>query len=155
MADRLGRQEFPFLIEFSHFSLQESAEEHVPEPYPDGRDPAGGSFLTTRVGRIDVESAGHTHTTTLVYEVWDSQPPAEESSDWDERQEARIVSQSGELTVWTVGGAGPDCILLGRRDTAWRVRVSSAGRDEAKWQAQQGVPTDVERYLMQFWPVEG
>ncbi|MGD3112953.1 hypothetical protein [Streptomyces sp. YGL11-2] len=155
MAELVSQQDFPLMIEFSHFALQECDEECVPEPYPDGREPVEGAFLTERVGRIDVESAGHTHTTVLECEVWDGRPPVDERVVWEEQGEADIVSQSGRLAVWTVGGACAEDIHLVREDTKWRVRICCAGREEARRQAEQGVPCDVERYLLQFWPAEG
>ncbi|MEX2974825.1 hypothetical protein [Streptomyces sp. C184] len=152
MADLLWRQDLPFLIEFSHFTLQESDEDAVPVPYPDAPD-FDAHFLTEHVRRIDVVSAGHTHWTTLECEVWDARPPADDCIDWDEQVDAHIDSPSGEIVVWTGGGAVAEDIHLGRRGTNWGVRINCVGRKDAQWQASQGVPSGVERYSLQFWPM--
>lgn len=138
-------------VEFRHFCLQEADEDFVPVEYPDGRD-ADDAFLTPYEGRVDVRSAGHTHTATLTAQVWQHEPPAEHEQ-WDVQGDTELYSETGHLSLLTCGGPMLDSSIdLGTPRVRWRVRVYSAGREEVAWLATQCVPEGVERYLAQFWP---
>jgi hypothetical protein len=153
VAELIRQQELDVEVDFYGFALQDVDDTQVPVGYPEGRE-AGGAFVTARVGRLDIESAGHTHTAALTAEVWDGEPPtAEERGQWEERAEARIASSSGELAVWAVTGGPMDTYLhLSDSGGVWRVRVYCEGRSEVRRLAQEGVPEGVEYYLVQFWP---
>ncbi|MEV8455494.1 hypothetical protein AB0467_28630 [Streptomyces sp. NPDC052095] len=152
MAGPVMKQRGPVEVEFFGFCLQEGDTAAVPVQFPEGWDTEGG-FLTTCEGRLDVRSAGHTHTADLVVEVWDQPPPADVAGAWEADAQAVIVSPSGTLDVWGVtGGDAGEPVLLGRPGV-WRLRLRCAGRAAVAKQSQHGVPEGVERYLAQFWPV--
>lgn len=67
MAGPVMRQRGPVEVEFFGFCLQERDEAAVPVQFPEDWD-TGGGFLTAREGRLDVRSAGHTHTADLMVE---------------------------------------------------------------------------------------
>ncbi|MFJ9119270.1 hypothetical protein ACIRJO_27455 [Streptomyces sp. NPDC102394] len=153
MAELIRQQELDVEVDFYGFALQDVDDNQVPLGYPEGRE-AGSAFLAARVGRLDIESAGHTHTATLSAEVWDGEPAAaDDRGEWEKRGEARIHSPSGELAVWGVtGGPMHTCLKLADSGGSWRVRVYCEGRAEVRRSAQQGVPEGIEHYLVQFWP---
>ncbi|MCZ1005433.1 hypothetical protein O1L68_00120 [Streptomyces lydicus] len=152
MAELIRRQELDVEVDFYGFCLQEVDDTQVPLEYPEGRK--RGAFLSVHEGRLDVESAGHTHTASLTAEVWDAQPPGEDGrADWDEVGEAHIHCSSGELALWGVaGGPMETCLHLSEVGGTWQVRVFCVGREEVRRLAQEGVPEGVEQYLVQFWP---
>ena len=138
-------------VEYGTFCLQEADEDFVPEAFPDGRS-AGDSFLTPYEGRVDVLSAGHTHTAVLKAQVWSGEPP-EEAGEWEARGECELYSETGRLTVWCSGGPTLGAGLeLGTPRVRWRVRVLSKGRQEVARLAAEGVPQGIERYVAQLWP---
>ncbi|MFJ9721645.1 hypothetical protein ACIRP3_02755 [Streptomyces sp. NPDC101209] len=153
MAELIRQQELDVEVDFYGFALQDVDDNQVPLQYPEGRE-ADGAFLTAREGRLDIESAGHTHTATVSAEVWDGEPAAaDDRGQWEEGGEARIHSPSGELAVWAVTGGPMDtCLKLADGGGSWLVRVYCEGRAEVRRLAQQGVPEGVEHYLVQFWP---
>ncbi|MFI8942737.1 hypothetical protein [Streptomyces syringium] len=153
MPTLLRKQTLHVHVDFYGFGLQDTDDSLVPDPYPDGREDAA-SFLTAHEGRIDIESAGHTHTAALTAETWDAEPPEDRSIAWDVRQDAEILSPSGELEIRTVAGAHDEYLELGTPGALWKLRVYCAGREEVARLAQQGVPEGVERYLAQFWPAD-
>lgn len=111
-------------------------------------------FLNAFPGRLDIHSAGYTHTASVTVEVWDGRPPEQDPSGWDERAEADFESSSGEVAVWSMGlGRADDVITLADSGGSWRVRVHCAGRSAAAaLSEQEGTGEGVERYLVQFWP---
>lgn len=146
----VSRQQISVEVEFYGFSLQESTDDAVAALFPEGWEAGAGQFLTQRPGRLDVESAGHTHTAAVDVEVWAGEPP-EAVGQWDAAAEGEIRCPSGVLDVWGVtGGPVGDQIMLGAPGV-WRARVWCAGRNEVAEQAQHGVPEGVERYLVRFW----
>lgn len=98
MAGPVMRQRGPVEVEFFGFCLQERDDAAVPVQFPEDWD-AGGGFLTVCERRLDVESAGHTHTADLIVEVWDGPPPADAEGCWEADAQAVIVSPSGVLDV--------------------------------------------------------
>jgi hypothetical protein len=153
VAELIRQQELDVEVDFYGFALQDVDDSQVPVEYPDDRE-AGSAFLTAREGRLDIESAGHTHTATLSAEVWDGEPPAaQDRGDWEERAEAQFHSPSGELAVWAVTGGPMDTYLnLSNAGGSWRVRVYCEGRAKVRRLAAEGVPEGIEHYLVQFWP---
>ncbi|MEU5160917.1 hypothetical protein AB0G74_15100 [Streptomyces sp. NPDC020875] len=109
-------------------------------------------MVAGRVGRVDLESAGHTHEAVMDVEVWNGEPPGEAPGEWDVIADTRLYSLSGELDVWGMTGPIEETVLLGREGVYWRVRVRCAGRAEVARLAALGVPEGVERWLVQFWP---
>ncbi|MGW1760666.1 hypothetical protein [Streptomyces mirabilis] len=75
MAELIQQQKLDVEVDFYGFALQDLDATQVPLEYPEGRE-ADGAFLTAHEGRLDVESAGHTHTAAMTAEVWDGEPPA-------------------------------------------------------------------------------
>ncbi|MGI5479457.1 hypothetical protein [Streptomyces lavendofoliae] len=154
MGQLLQRQDLVAEIDFYGFCLQDVDDTCVPIEYPEGR--VQGAFLTAHEGRLDFESAGHTHTAALAVEIWDEQPPEQAEEVWDQQGGARLRSPSGQLAVWGVaGGPGTTYVDLLASGRTWNVRAYCAGREEVRRLAQEGVPEGVERYLVQFWPAAG
>ncbi|MFF4041153.1 hypothetical protein [Streptomyces sp. NPDC001816] len=153
MAELIRQQDADVEVDFNGFALQDVDDTLVPLEYPEGREP-GGAFLTAREARLDIESAGHTHTATLATEVWDTEPPAaDDRGDWEERGEVVLHCPSGELALWGVtSGPRETYLQLPEKDVTWRVRVYCEGRQEVRRLAQEGVPEGIEHYLVQFWP---
>ncbi|MGW1659261.1 hypothetical protein [Streptomyces atratus] len=152
MTGPVMRQRGPVEVEFFGFCLQERDEAGVPVQFPEDWD-TEGAFLTAREGRLDVRSAGHTHTADLTVEVWDELPSTEVAGDWEADAQALIVSPSGTLDVWGVTGADAgESVSLGRPGV-WHVRLRCTGRAAVAEQSQHGVPEGVEQYFAQFWPV--
>jgi hypothetical protein len=154
MAELVRQQHLHADVDYHGFGLQESDDADLPVPFPD--DFARGAFLNAFPGRLDIYSAGHTHTASVTVQVWDGPPPEEDSSTWDEQDEADFESTSGEVAVWSKGlGRAEDAIRLGESGGSWRVRVSCTGRREAAaLSAQEGTGHGVEKYLVQFWPAQ-
>ncbi|WP_234342684.1 hypothetical protein [Streptomyces sp. NRRL B-3648] len=134
------------------FALQESDDAFLALEFPDEFD--FGAFLSTHPGRLDITSAGHTHTASLAVEVWDGLAPVQDTVAWEEQAEADFESVSGQVAVWSMSlGRLDDVITLADSGGSWRVRVSSAGRAEVKALAESEEHIKgVERYLVQFWP---
>ncbi|MBP2401302.1 hypothetical protein [Streptomyces syringium] len=151
MATMLRQQEVDVHVDFYGFGLQDTDDSAVPDSYPDGREP-DGPFLSAYEGRIDIESAGHTHTAALTVEVWDANPPQDKRLAWEVQDETELQSPSGELEIRAAAGAQEGYVELGSPNRLWRVRLFCAGREEVADLAQHGVPNGVERYLAQFWP---
>ncbi|MBH1938931.1 hypothetical protein I5Q34_32520 [Streptomyces sp. AV19] len=154
MPDLVSKQLLHIPIDFYGFALQDIDDSAVPVPYPDDVDPElnPAGFLTFHEGRIDVQSAGHTHEIRFVAEVWDSEPGEDHSKEWEAQATGELRSPSGELAFWTVAGSPDETVLLGKATDLWRVRMYSAGRTEVQRLAQRGVPKGIEQYLAQFWP---
>ncbi|MFF1626953.1 hypothetical protein [Streptomyces sp. NPDC058272] len=113
-------------------------------------------FLNTFRGRLDIYSAGHTHTASVTAEVWDGPPPVQDPANWDEQDEADFESTSGEVAVWSMSlGRSDDVITLAELGGSWRVRVNCAGRNEAAaLSGDEGTGEGVEKDLVQFWPAK-
>ncbi|MFI1884861.1 hypothetical protein [Streptomyces jumonjinensis] len=154
MARKVREQRLEPWVDFFGLCLQESDDEGVPVRWPEERD-MGGGFLIAREGRIDLESAGHTHQAVMTVEVWDGEPPAEVPGEWEEQAEAELFSRSGELVVWAVT-MGPDeeVVELGQPGVRWRVRVRCGGRARVAELAPLDVVEGIEVYLVQLWPCD-
>ncbi|MFJ8676388.1 hypothetical protein [Streptomyces sp. NPDC093589] len=153
MARVVSEQTMDVRVEFNHFCMQESDEDFVPVPYPDGEE-SPGRFLTVYEGRIDVASGGHTHVAVLTARVWDGEPAADSGDSWEAQGQAELFSETGELSFIVAGGPQLTTLDLGAAARRWAVRVRSAGRQEVALLAREGVAHGVERYLMDFWPVD-
>jgi hypothetical protein len=139
-------------VDFYGLCLQDADLAQVPVPYPGERVMEG--FITAHQGRVDLESAGHTHTAVMRAEVWDGEPPPDTSRVWEEQGETQLHCVTGSLQVWGVS-CGPilDEITLGVADRDWNVRVCCAGREEvARVVRDEGIAEGIETYLVQFWP---
>ncbi|GAA0414935.1 hypothetical protein [Streptomyces luteireticuli] len=154
MSEPVSKQLLSVPVGFYGFTLQDVDDSTVPVSYPDDIDPEldPAGFLTFREGRIDVQSAGHTHEICFVVEVWDSEPGEDRSKKWEAQAAGEIRSPSGELAFWTVTGSPDETVSLGGATDLWSVRMYSAGRADVQRLAQLGVPKGVEQYLAQFWP---
>ncbi|MGW6455109.1 hypothetical protein ACWF94_04145 [Streptomyces sp. NPDC055078] len=152
VARRMHAQHLEPWVDHFGLCLQEADDAGVPVRWPEGRV-IGGGFLIARVGRIDLESAGHTHQAGLTVEVWDGEPPAELPGEWEEQAEAEVFFPSGEVAVWAVT-MGPDEVIvkLGRTGVRWRVRVRCGGRAQVAELATLDVVEGVEQYVVQMWP---
>ncbi|MET8508510.1 hypothetical protein ABZV60_28310 [Streptomyces sp. NPDC004787] len=137
-------------VAFRAFGFQESDDAAVPVPF--GENFQWGVFLQGHERRLDLFSAGHTHTAAVEVRVWTASPPPAKRS-WDEHGEVDFETTTGELAVWTMTlGRSAQVIRLGRREW-WRVRVGCTGREEvARVTRRDGVAYGVERYVIDFWP---
>lgn len=72
MARRLARHDEAVMVDYYGFCLQDADDLAFPVQWPEGFESV--EFVSGRTGRIDVRSAGHTHTAGLVLEVWDEDP---------------------------------------------------------------------------------
>lgn len=151
MPEMLAEHTMDVRVEFHHFCVQEADDDLVPVPYPDGTAP-DGRFLTAHECRVDVSSAGHTHTATLTAQIWDERPAEDTGIAWEEQGETEICSGSGTLSFVVVGGPQPETLELGVPGRRWGLRICSAGRRQVARLAPEGVPHGVEQYLLQFWP---
>ncbi len=152
MTIRVSRDEVHVHVDFYGWALQEADDSLIPARYPSGKDDSKSRLVTPRSGRLDIASAGHTHTAFLAAEVWESEPPRDEGEKWDACEDARIFSHTGRLAVCVTTTKQLDRITLGRPETTWHARVYCTGRDEVFRLAQLDVPEGIERYLVQFWP---
>ncbi|MFI5942779.1 hypothetical protein ACIBCB_21330 [Streptomyces uncialis] len=148
----LSVQEVEPEVDFYGLCLQDSDLAKVPMPYPGGRVMEG--FVTAHPGRIDIGSAGHTHTAVMGVQVWDGEPPADTSRAWDEQGEADLRCETGSVQVWGVTcGPIPEEVALGAPGRDWRVRIHCSGRREvAGVTEEEGLAEGLERYLVQLWP---
>ena len=137
MASPISRREYSVGVDYHGWALQDFDDMQVPVPFPEGFE--GDPFLAAHPGRLDLLSAGHTHTASLTVEVWDTEP-AVPSGQWEESATAHIACSSGKLRA---GGAAtgpmPGAIELSGESGIWAVRVVSAGRTEVFQQTQHGV----------------
>ncbi|MDQ0599148.1 hypothetical protein QF037_003493 [Streptomyces canus] len=154
MAELVRRQHLDADVGYHALGFQESDDGDLPVPFPD--DFEQGVFLNSFPGRLDIYSAGHTHTASVDAEVWDGQPPPQDPAGWDEQGEADFESTSGEVAVWSMSlGRADDVITLADSGGSWRVRVSCTGRAEAAALSEgEGIGGGVEKYLVQFWPAK-
>jgi hypothetical protein len=153
MAELVRRQHLNADVGYHAFALQESDDADLPVPFPDGFQ--RGVFLNAFPGRLDLYSAGHTHTASVTVEVWDGRPPAHDASGWDEQAEADFDSPSGEVAMWSMSLARTEEVFALGSPGRWRVRVSCVGRAEAAaLSGGEGTGDGVERYLAQFWPAK-
>ncbi|MFF3312831.1 hypothetical protein [Streptomyces sp. NPDC002952] len=152
MAELVRQLHLDADVGYHGFGFQESDDSDLPVPFPD--DFAQGVFLNAFPGRLDIYSAGHTHTASVAVEVWNERPPMPDPAAWDEQAEADFVSTSGDVAVWSMSlGRADDLITLADSGGVWRVRVSSRGRAEAAALSEgDGTGHGVEKYLVQFWP---
>ncbi|PJE97221.1 hypothetical protein CUT44_13695 [Streptomyces carminius] len=151
----MRRQEIEVLVDFHGFALQEADDIQVPLPFPEGRtESSEPAFLVPYEMRLDIHSAGHTHTAVLVAEVWDDQPPPDtnEDGEWEAWGEAEIFSPTGRLSLEVIAGSARQILELGARGRRWKVQVFSAGRSQTARLATVGVPRRIERYTVRFWP---
>ncbi|MEW2576792.1 hypothetical protein [Streptomyces syringium] len=152
MPTLLRDQTIDVRVDFGGFGLQDTDYDALPLPYPDERVVDQAPFLSAFEGRVDVESAAHTHTATLTFEVWDSEPPEDRRAHWEVQGEAEILSPSGELEIRAIAGAQEDYLQLGGPGAMWKMRVYCTGREEvARLELEDGIPHGVEIYLAQFW----
>ncbi|WP_432042503.1 hypothetical protein [Streptomyces cadmiisoli] len=152
MAEVIRRQHIDADVEHHGFGFQESDDADVPVPFPD--DFTDREFLNPFPGRLDIRSAGHTHTASITVEVWNGPPPEPDSTEWDEHAEADFESSRGEVAVWSMGlGRAGDVITLADSGGSWRVRVGCLGRRAAAaLSEQEGTGHGAEKYLVRFWP---
>lgn len=151
MADLVQEQQLAVFVDSFAFAFQESWDADLPVEFPDAFN--ADVFVNAFPGRVDVCSAGHTHTAAVTVQVWDGSPPAEDDSAWDAQGEVGFESVSGDVAVWTPSlGRTDDLIALGAKGS-WRVRVCCAGRAEvAEMRESEESIVGVERYLVQFFP---
>ncbi|SEB57031.1 hypothetical protein [Streptomyces sp. TLI_105] len=151
-ATLMGEQVLEPEVDFYGLCLQDADLSVVPNPYPAGRVMEG--FVHARPGRVDIESAAHTHTAVMTAQVWDAEPPVDDTRVWDEQAETTVRCRTGKLQVGGVT-CGPIAreIELGAPGTQWNVRLYGAGRAEvAKAVEEEGIAEGIETYLVQFWP---
>ncbi|MEU6672165.1 hypothetical protein, partial [Streptomyces sp. NPDC046727] len=127
MAQLVREQRIDVFVSDYAFGLQESDDAFLDLLFPD--DFEFGTFLSTHPRRLDVTSAGHTHTASVTVEVWDGPAPAQDRAGWEEQAEADFESVSGQVAIWSMGvGRLDDLITLADQGGSWRVRIRSSGR---------------------------
>lgn len=153
MVELVQEQRLDVFVDSFAFSFQESWDADLPIAFPDAFD--ADVFVNAFPGRVDLCSAGHTHTAAVTVQVWDGAPPAEDDAAWDVQGEAGFESVSGDVAVWTPSlGRTDDLIELGRKGL-WRVRAHCTGRAEiAELRESEEPVVGVERYLVQFFPAD-
>lgn len=139
-------------IDYFGLSVQDHNAAALPAAYPAGRDPRTEGFLTALPGRIDLKSAGHTHTAAMTVEIHDQRPSLPEG-EWDEVEETAIALSSRRVVIWSVtSGPSGEAIEVGEPGT-WDARVSCSGRPEtARREPVEGPTGGTERYVVQLWP---
>ncbi|MYW21707.1 hypothetical protein GT039_40605 [Streptomyces sp. SID2955] len=152
MPQVVREQHVDVFVSYYAFALQESDDVFLELEFPDEFN--FDAFLSTHPGRLDITSAGHTHTASLTVEVWDGPAPVQDGAAWEEQAEVDFESVSGQVAVWSMSlGRLDDLITLAQSGGSWHVRVSSAGRAAVKALAESEERIKgVERYLVQFWP---
>ncbi|WPO70232.1 hypothetical protein [Streptomyces sp. KN37] len=151
MAGLIQERRLDVFVDSYAFAFIESWDAELPVEFPDGFDT--GVFVNAFPGRVDVCSAGNTHTAAVTVQVWGETPPAEDGSAWEAQGEAGFESLSGDVAVWTPAlGRTDDLIELGGKGS-WRIRVSCTGRTKvAALRESEDPVVGVERYLVQFFP---
>ncbi|MEV4481386.1 hypothetical protein [Micromonospora coxensis] len=109
---------------------------------------AGPNAVTVR------SAAAWDHVAALRLEVWDG--PAPDQPGWADRRDAQARFDSGLVEVNPLVDAGEDEEAVELAPGRYAVRAYVAGRDELlAVQHQPDADLDgIERYLIQFWPVE-
>ncbi|MGW7071713.1 hypothetical protein ACWGII_22850 [Streptomyces sp. NPDC054855] len=151
MAELVQEQRLEVFVDSFAFAFVESWDADVPVEFPDAFN--AEVFVNAFPGRVDLCSAGHTHTAAVTVQVWDGAPPAQEDAVWEVRGEVGFESVSGDVAVWTPSlGRTADLIGLGGKGP-WRVRAHGTCRAELAGLGESPVPVvGVERYLVQFFP---
>ncbi|MFG2143624.1 hypothetical protein ACGFRG_05405 [Streptomyces sp. NPDC048696] len=150
MAAMIKHQELSVYVEHFAICLEDRDTSWMSHPFPDGYDPE--VFLKPFPGRLDIRSAGHTHTAHFTVEVWDG-PPSEPEGEWDERGTASLHCVSGQLRLHgTSGGPATDDVHLPQAPATWEVRLLCTGRTEVAAETLHRAAHNVERYTAQFWP---
>ncbi|MFF7441734.1 hypothetical protein [Streptomyces sp. NPDC008122] len=97
-ATPIGEQALEPEIDFYGLRLQDADLSTVPDSYPAGR--VGKGFVHARPGRVDIESAAHSHTAVMTAQVRDAEPPADDTRAWDGQAETTVRCRTGNLQVW-------------------------------------------------------
>ncbi|MFG2604795.1 hypothetical protein ACGFT2_14780 [Streptomyces sp. NPDC048514] len=152
MAQLVREQHVDVFVSGYAFGLQESDDACLDLLFPDDFD--FGTFLSAHPGRVDVTSAGHTHTASVTVEVWDGPAPVRDPAGWEQQAETDFESVSGRVAIWSMDVGRLDALItLADQGGSWRVRISSSGRAEVRALAESEESIEaVERYLVQFWP---
>lgn len=153
MAELVQEQRLEVFVDSFAFAFLESWDADLPVEFPDAFD--AEVFVNAFPGRVDVSSAGHTHTAAVTVQVWgEGTPPVEDDAAWDVRGEVGFESDSGEVAVWTPSLGRTDALIELGRKGPWRVRAHCTGRAEIAALRESCEPVvGVERYLVQFFPV--
>ncbi|MGW7080461.1 hypothetical protein [Streptomyces sp. NPDC054866] len=151
MAELVQELRLDVFVDSFAFAFQESWDADLPVEFPDAFN--ADVFVNAFPGRVDVCSAGHTHTAAVSVQVWGGDAPVEDGAVWDVRGEVGFDSVSGDVAVWTPSlGRTDDLIKLGRKGP-WRVRAHCTGRAELAGLRESPEPVvGIERYLVQFFP---
>ncbi|GHC73197.1 hypothetical protein [Streptomyces flavofungini] len=149
MAELISREGVPVEVDYYGLAVEDWDDSQIPVPFPE--DWEQGPFLTTHPGRLSFTSAGHTHTATMTFEVWDQEAP-EPPGDWEESALTELACTSGKLQArGLASGPWPDPVRLSDKPGTWTVRVVCGGRADVAAQAQDEAVEAVEQYLLQFW----
>ncbi|MEU6594088.1 hypothetical protein ABZ923_33590 [Streptomyces sp. NPDC046881] len=85
MPQLVREQHVDVFVGYHAFALQESDDAFLDLDFPDEFN--FGAFLSTHPGRLDITSAGHTHTASLTVEVWDGDRPVQSARPVGEEME--------------------------------------------------------------------
>ncbi|MCB5905896.1 hypothetical protein [Streptomyces pinistramenti] len=152
MAALVSKQSLEVDVAYHGFCFQESDDFAVPVPFADGF--VQDRFLNGHERRIDLYSAGHTHTAQVTVEVWNAAPAPAPSTGWECDARAEIETTSGELAIWAMTlGRADEVVHLADEGGWWNVRVRCTGREAVRRVTEAGEDAEgIERYVIQFWP---
>ncbi|MER7404855.1 hypothetical protein ABT373_20780 [Streptomyces sp. NPDC000070] len=99
MASLIRRQEHPVNVDYNAWALQELDDTQVPVLFPEGFE--SGRFLSAHPGRLDLYSAGHTHTASLTvdgqHHLFFGQVARQGDGGRTDARGDRIVGRAGRL----------------------------------------------------------
>ncbi|WP_424536668.1 hypothetical protein ACOZ38_43540 [Sphaerisporangium viridialbum] len=118
-----------------------------------GRANVTNWFVTTANLAILISQGSNWHVVDVALELWDGQPPADDSK-WTRNETAELYSSSGKLRlVETCGGPSEQIMNLHDQDRNWLVRASVRPGPGAR-KAEERPPEGLETYRLQFWPTQ-
>lgn len=108
-------------------------------------------FVTTANLAMIKSSAADWHIADIVLELWDDRPPGDQGR-WVKDITSRMYCSSGFVRpVQTLGRPSRRVLNLGAPNRTWMVRCS-LGPGKGERYAEDGPPSGLEMYRLQFWP---
>jgi hypothetical protein len=108
-------------------------------------------FVATANMAIIKSSAADWHVVDVVLELWDGRPPVDQD-DWIRDITTQMYCSSGSVRlVQTLGRPSRRALNLGAPAKTWAVRCS-LGPGKGERYVEDGPPSGLETYRLQFWP---
>jgi hypothetical protein len=146
----LRRADDEVLVDHFQFSLVDAwGHDHWPRlgttPIP---------FLETADGVVKFSSAATDHHAAVRLEAWTHEPPAPPGA-WEAAREVTVPVASGTVALWQLmgGRSASDLAFTLGPPGRYQLRVHCRGRAAAQALGPATWRHGVERYLLQFWPV--